>query len=244
MRIISARQAWHDAFYKSANSTMASAIEQALSGVIGTRSNYRDTAGQMMHQAIAGRIQSAIARLPELHRRLGMMMYAPFDFVVAEDVEVVADWLADRCQVNFYEQGKPLSQRKAEQLPYLVRSYLTRHRALVTRQNDPLKSPRKICEHLADEFGIYIDTRNFTREYGRIINYLVKSIDDLDRDCLVPVSLVVQEFHDHFDLILKSEKEGKIVDLSGYWEECNAKVHRHCSNLARDLTWKPEELAL
>lgn len=78
MQFISARQAWHDAFYNQANSSLASGLEAQILGIVARSSGamsgnwkktkegstdngkFRDDSGKQIHRARAGLVQCAI----------------------------------------------------------------------------------------------------------------------------------------------------------------------------------------
>lgn len=228
---------------------MNSAIEQILSGIStnpgsgingnwkktkpGKNDNgsYRDESGKLMHQALAGRVQYAISCLPEIHRRFGMMMYAPINFVRVEDIEVPADWILNKVASYYLDRKKPLSNHKYELLPFLVRAMLTRHRSLVTQSKDPFYSTKALRDHLHDEFGVRIDAQDFTRNYGDLIKRVMSEVDRLDRICLVPASRVVTEFVAHSEILSDVDREHMWPIMGEMWDECFNEIKKYCGGL-------------
>src|SRR5690606_40457133 len=77
MRIISARQAWHDAYYQPWDSVMSVAADWAKLGTSVQTTAKAVTANHAAHQALAGRVQAAIAILPLCLQAFGHHMYSP-----------------------------------------------------------------------------------------------------------------------------------------------------------------------
>lgn len=249
MRLISSRQAWHDCFYTSANSTMDSAIEQIESGITCNPSSgmsgnwkktkpgksdngsYRDNSGKFMHQALAGRVQMAISCLPEVHKRFGMMMYAPLNFINAEDVEIPADWLLRKVAGWYVDRNKPLSNAKYELLPYLVRALLTRHRIIICNRDNPFKKPKDFRDYLREELGVNIPAQDFTRNYGDLINRIAVEIDNLDKNALVPVSKVINEHSEHHEILADLDKKDLWDSISEMWDACFVRINQYCRGL-------------
>ncbi|MFG8423336.1 hypothetical protein ACEOSX_30520, partial [Pseudomonas aeruginosa] len=82
MRLISARQAWHDAFYESRSSVLAVAADKAALGKKGrvaneTHPDRKDTNGRSAHMLAAGLVQAAIRSLPKPLQHFGHTLYSP-----------------------------------------------------------------------------------------------------------------------------------------------------------------------
>ena len=250
MKLISSRQAWHDAFYLAADSTLEGARQTLELGITpasgyglsggwkktkagsGNNGAYRDLTGVLMHRAVAGRIQSAISYLPEVYRRFGMVMYAPPSFIVVEDVEVVRDWLASRIAAHFVDIEKPLSNKNFELLPLFIQAMLMRHRELVANRPDPFQKNAKLRRFMFDEYGVKIPPENFWRNYGALIEQIQKQIDRLDQQCLVPVAKVIKQSEDNWEIQHDEERPWMKLAIGHYWDKCFRSIRSYCEGLA------------
>ncbi len=254
MKLISARQSWHDAFYAQADSTMEAAREILIAGIskstgyglsggwLKTKPTkndngvYRDDSSKLLHRAIAGRVQLAISHLPKSHSRFGMMMYAPHDFITVEDVESSLEYVSARVAAYFMLIEKPLSHKKFSALPYIARAMLCRFRALVSGQRDPFKgdtdqfSNKKLRDFIKDECGVSLARESFWREYGPAIERITSEIDQLDKQCLVPVAKVVARYKENETL--RSEESWRVLFTAQFWDECFGEIKQYCEGLS------------
>jgi len=238
MKISSARQVWHDAFY-----TQGTSLSDPELGVSGQ--GYRDDTANLMHKAGAGRIQSAISYLPEVHRRFGMMMYAPYNFIMAEDVECSVDFITARIAAVFVSRERPLSHKKYSALPYIVQAMLHRFRAIVTnKRTDPFNgdsgnfSNKKLRTFIFEEYGVVLAKESFWREYGTLIEMAIALIDNLDKQCLVPVTKVVDRHHENYAMRQDEERTWMQAFTARFWDECFKEIKQYCEELHKPTTTK------
>jgi hypothetical protein len=59
--------------------------------------------------------------------------------------------------------------------------------------NDPLEEPRLLLGWLRDRHGVNLDRRNWSREWGWIVQVLFKVCDQLGRQALRPVAAALSE---------------------------------------------------
>ena len=227
MKIISARQSWHDAFYTRSSSLMSN--DEGGCG-------YHDDSAAMMHRTIAGRAQLAISLLPDVFKRFGMIMYAPQNFIVSDDIECVVAHIDRKVQLHY--AARPLSSKKSGNLSALIRAMLTKYRAVAVgglspfSGDDGTQSSRKLRRYLLDECGVMIPASAFSREYGHILNCIEGEIDVIDRLCLVPLSKVVRQYKLNLD---ESDAANDIVSTERNWEKCFAKIKAQCLKMALDM---------
>src|SRR5690606_31619462 len=124
MRIISARQAWHDAHYQPWDSVMSVAADWARLGTAVQTTAKSVNANHAAHQALAGRVQAAIATLPLCLQAFGHHMYSPL--ATDADREVAEDSVFARAV------GKVPAMREAKyrQAEYVAKGVLHRYRAI------------------------------------------------------------------------------------------------------------------
>ena len=137
MKLISARQAWHDAFYVESKCRMDGVVEQAELGARVQHTSKINTCNVAAHQAQAGLIQSAIATLPPPLQTLGHWLYAPEDFIPEGAENAIWKMIAVLCGVD---------DEDSEEW-YLVRCSLHRYRELAWQRPEGvcmLNTPRKV----------------------------------------------------------------------------------------------------
>lgn len=192
MRLQSSRQAWHDCFYSRGACTLEALVDRAFWGQIQFTEIDRSL-DRIAHQALAGRFQAAIASLPVELQHFGHNLYAP---------EVSArqsnQWQETALELVWLSWGKrdQLSEEKARQAYWVAAGVLYRYRRMVQGgmgNPDPLEAPRQFRAWLQDSFGVILDRRNWTREWGWIVQQLFRECDRLDRVALAPLAVVLDQ---------------------------------------------------
>lgn len=195
MRLQSTRQAWHDCFYSRGACTLEALVDRAFWGQIQFTKIDRSL-DHIAHQALAGRFQAAIASLPVELQHFGHYLYAP---------EISArqsnQWQETAHELVWLSWGKreQLSEEKARQAYWVAAGVLYRYRRMVQGgmgNPDPLEAPRQFRAWLQDSFGVILDRRNWTREWGWIVQQLFGECDRLDRAALLPLAAVLVEEQD------------------------------------------------
>ena len=190
MRIISARQAWHDCFYQPWDSVMSVAADWAKLGASVQTTAKAVTANHAAHQALAGRVQAAIATLPPCLQAFGHHMYSPIatdaDREVAEDAVFALSM-----------QGQPrMTARKHERAECVAKGVLLRYRTMnqggMGQNLDPLDKPEAFRKWLLDVYGIELASTAWEREWGGFVEACFDACNKLDRASLAPVSRVVE----------------------------------------------------
>lgn len=198
MKLISARQAWHDCFYSTSRCTMDRVVEQAKIGAWIQNSTKLNTCNAAAHQVQAGLVQSAITTLPAPLQKLGHWLYAPESFIPADAEYVI--WKSLAILV-----GLDLDDEDSEQW-YLIRAAMRRYRELVWQRPDVIsefRSPRQIKHWLWEWHGVEIQTRRWAREYGRYWDRVLHQIDVLDEKALGQVAVLVAR--------VKSEEQAESI---------------------------------
>lgn len=239
MKLLSARQVWHDAYY-----TQGTALSDPTLSMSGE--GYKDDTGKMLHRAVSGRVQSAIGYLPEVHRRFGTMMYAPHNFIMAEDVECSIEFISARIAAIFASKEKPLTHKKFTALPYIVQAMLHRFRTIVaSKRSDPFNgdsgdfSNKKLRVFIRMEYGVELAKESFWREYGPLIEMSIAHIDHLDKQCLVPVSKVVARYKENYDNEHSEHGKPWIKLFTAHlWDECFKEIKDYCEGLCGPITTK------
>ena len=204
MRLISARMAWHDCYYTPWDSVMHHGLEGAKLGKRGyvaneTRPDRWENLGKCAHMALAGKVQSAIARMPTAYQNLGNHLYAPvIDTPTSNNWEEgAAFFLGGVVDLELVrtEQGRRCVERTPEW--FVARGVLYRYRCMVQggmgANPDPLEEPRLFRGWLAEHYGLTLDRRNWTRNWGGFIQLAFRILGKHDGLALRPVSMVIQQ---------------------------------------------------
>jgi len=194
MRIISARQAWHDAYYQPWDSVMSVAADWAKLGTAVQTTAKAVTANHAAHQALAGRVQSAIATLPHCLQAFGHHMYSPI--TTASDREAAEDAVFARAV------GKVPAMREAKyrQAEYVAKGALHRYRAInqggMGQSQDLLEGPASFTRWLDEVYGVDLSDQNWTRDWGGFVEACFHACNDLDRAALRPVAMTLETLKD------------------------------------------------
>lgn len=187
MKFITARQAWHDAFYHRTDSPIARAAEIARLGAKVQHTVWHNSTNRAAHVAQAGRILSAISSLPSTIQQLGHWLYAP---LTADQQDSIINAVQD---LIWCESGlaKTLSEHKREAAYWLIRAALREYQDLVLGRDARLGSPRRITSWLYDWHGVEISSRYWSRQWVGTWQRLWDTISDLDAVALAPVGAVL-----------------------------------------------------
>lgn len=187
MKLKSARQAWHDAFFAGKENTLIEFFQLGVAIQKTMRSNSLNVA---IHAWIAGRIQHVISLLPENIKGFGNFMYSPLRTI--DDLENGQEAVFDHFRFNY--KGDKLTEKKLEQIYYLVIAAMYEYFFIVYGNSSPFKTASDICRFLYDEKGIKMDNRNWGREFGSIYENLLMSCNYIDKTALEPVVKVIKKY--------------------------------------------------
>lgn len=194
MRIISARQAWHDCYYQPWDSVMSVAADWARLGTAVQTTGKATNASHAAHQALAGRVQAAIATLPVCLQAFGHHMYSP----LATDADrEVAEALVFAVAIR---DGATLTAKKYERAAYVAKGVLLRYRAMnqggMGGCHDRLASPADFRAWLEAVYGVQLSSQNWEREWGGFVEACFAACNRLDRTALGPVAIVLEALKD------------------------------------------------
>lgn len=188
MNINSARQAWHDCTYNPAPGQTSDVVQL---GVVVQASERGPTANHAMHSALAGHIQSAIARLHPQVRLFGEFMYASNR---DDDIREAAEDLVFGMVVS---KSKRMTAVKREKLEYVVKGVMRRYRYMhqggQSANEDPLIKPEGFRSWLMAEYGVRIESCAWARDWEPVITLTFECCEDLDRMALSPVGAVIHQ---------------------------------------------------
>jgi hypothetical protein len=188
MNINSARQAWHDCTYNPAPGQTSDVVEL---GVVVQSTERGPTANHAMHSALAGHIQSAIARLHPQVRVFGEFMYAAGQ---DDDLREAAEEVVFTFVVS---KSKRMTAAKREKLEYVVKGVMHRykymHQGGQSANPDPLSKPETFRAWLFGEYGVRIESCAWARDWEPVIQLAFECCEDVDRMALSPIGAVIYQ---------------------------------------------------
>lgn len=191
MKLSSARQLWHDAYYQRRESTTAYALEVGMLQASIQKTDRDRRTEVAIDQALAGMVQNAISTLPETLQCFGHWMYSP---LADDDHREIAEEL-----VYAIARGKVerMTAAKNERARYVAMGVLYRyrrqHQGGQSAAPDPLPTPEAFRGWLEMTYGIKLVSAAWDREWGGFIEYCFQACNDLDRKALAPVSILLAE---------------------------------------------------
>lgn len=187
MKIINARQAWHDAHFLP----WAQSMELIELGCRVQKTAINQSTATAMHQALAGVIMRAIGTLSPALQAFGHHLYSP----LAGDDE------RESAEEMVYQIARAQSARmtavKAEKARYVACAVLYRYR--MKNQGgqgeglDVIVTPEAFREWLDGEYGVRLASENWARDWEPFMALCNAACDEMDRDALRPVAEVVGE---------------------------------------------------
>ena len=186
MKINSARQAWHDCNYNPAPGQSSDAAEL---GVVVQSTQRGPTANHAVHGALAGHIQSAIARLHYQLRAFGNAMYAaePSDDDREEAEEAVFNLACSRVE--------RMTASKRERAAYVAKGVFRRYRYMhqggQSSNSDPLIKPEIFRAWMEGEYGIKLPSAAWGRDWEPFVQLCFDACYDIDAQALSPIGGII-----------------------------------------------------
>ena len=186
MKINSARQAWHDCKYNPAPGQSSDAAEL---GVVVQSSERGPTANHAVHGALAGHIQSAIARLHYQLRAFGNAMYAaePTDDDREEAEDAVFHLACSRVE--------RMTSSKRERAAYVAKGVFRRYRYMhqggQSSNPDPLIKPEIFRTWVEGEYGIKLPSAAWGRDWEPFVQLCFDACYDIDAKALSPIGGII-----------------------------------------------------
>lgn len=188
MKLINARQAWHDAFYVRGSSVSAGAVEMARLGRRVQKSEVNNSTQRAADQFVAGLVQSAIGSLSPSLRGLGNWLYSPTATVVDMGIAHALVWFAVLPKLG------ELRANKYEKCYWLAMAALRSYQAEALGRQ-PWGAAR-VCEWLGEYYEVKLAEQNWSRDWAVSWNLMRETIAVLDAEALAPVAVVVDENRD------------------------------------------------
>lgn len=186
MKINSARQAWHDCNYNPAPGQSSDVAEL---GVVVQSSERGPTANHAVHGALAGHIQSAIARLHYQLRAFGNAMYAsePTDDDREEAEDAVFNLACSRVE--------RMTSSKRERAAYVAKGVFRRYRYMhqggQSSNPDPLIKPEIFRAWVEGEYGIKLSSAAWGRDWEPFVQLCFDACYDIDAKALSPIGGII-----------------------------------------------------
>lgn len=186
MRIDSARQAWHDCNYNPAPGQTSDAAEL---GVVVQGTQRGPTANQAVHGALAGQIQSAIARLHSQLRAFGNAMYAAEPGV--DDVED-----AEEAVFNLAcSRVERMTASKRDRAEYVAKGVFRRYRYMhqggQSANPDPMANPEEFRKWMFVVFEVKLPSVAWGRDWEPFVQLCFDACYDIDAKALSPIGGVI-----------------------------------------------------
>lgn len=191
MRLTTARAAWHDSSYAMTRGGLSGLAERAMLGVAVQTTDRGNTADHAVHAALAGMIQSVIARLHPQIRVFGEYMYSALeDDAIREAAEEIVFFGA-------MSKARRMTEAKRERARYVAQGVAFRYRYMhqggQSANEDPLGKPEAFRAWLYGEYGVRLESTNWARDWEGFIDDCFQCCEDLDRRALSPVAAVIYE---------------------------------------------------
>ena len=182
MKLNSARQAWHDAYFMP----WAQSIEMIELGCRVQKTQHDKSTSSAMHQALAGCIQRAVDTLPNYLREFGHHLYSP---LAGDDERETAEELV---YLIAYDKSGRMTASKAERARYVAMGVVYRYRAMNQGGQgegvDSLLAPETFRAWLDAQYGIKLNSEAWGRDWAPFVEACFDTCNDLDRQALRPVS--------------------------------------------------------
>ena len=191
MKINSARQAWHDCNYNPAPGQSSDAAEL---GVVVQSTQRGPTANHAVHGALAGHIQSAIARLHYQLRAFGNAMYAaePTDDDREEAEEAVFNLACSRVE--------RMTSSKRDRATYVAKGVFRRYRYMhqggQSSNPDPLIKPEIFRAWLEGEYRIKLSSAAWRRDWEPFVQLCFDACYDIDAKALSPIGGIIYKMNE------------------------------------------------
>lgn len=191
MKIHSARQAWHDCNYNPAPGQTSDAAEL---GVRVQSTERGPTANPAMHSALAGHIQSAIARLHFQLRAFGNAMYA------AEPTEDDREDAEEAVFNLACSQVERMTASKRYRAMYVAKGVFRRYRYMhqggQSSNPDPLIKPEVFRAWMDAEYGVKLPSVAWGRDWQPFVQLCFDACHDIDAKALSPIGGVIYKMRE------------------------------------------------
>ena len=189
MKYTTARKAWHDAYYTGKENT----VDQFL--LLGTtiqKTVMNNSTSTCMDNWLKGRVQNAIAMLPENIQGFGNWMYSPMRD--KDDLESSQEAIFDNFWYNF--KAEKLTDKKWQLSKELTLCAILEYFHVIMGNPKPFKTHADKCKLLLDYKGVSISAHNWKQDWEYIYDALLNSCAYIDAKALEPVSKIIKLEYD------------------------------------------------
>lgn len=191
MQLNSARQAWHDCLYTAWDSQGAFIEQLGLLGAMVQTTDKQRSASHAVHQALAGGVQAAIARLHSQLRSFGNFMYAPA--CSDDDLEAAEEAVFN---VALTRSGR-MTAAKRERCEYVAKGVMFRYRRMhqggQSSAPDPFASPEWFKRWVDEVYGVTLPSCAWSRDWEPFVQTCFEVCEDIDKRALSPVAAAIYE---------------------------------------------------
>lgn len=189
MKIKSARQVWHDCSYVESRGGLSGLAERSLLGVAVQTTDKGVTANAAMHGALAGQVQSVIAKLHPQVRAFGDFMYSAGQCPNVREA-------AEEAVFNLVVSKSPrMTAGKRDKLEYVVKGVMFRYRRMhqggQSACDDPLPTPEGFRAMLDQVYGVRLESTAWARDWEGFVARTFECCEDIDRMALSPVGALI-----------------------------------------------------
>ncbi len=214
---LTARNLWHWVYFTGADSAMAKAVDIAKLGITSSPGGamsgdwkktkvpnadfggYSDSSSQIWCDQQKQHIRCLIHQLPPQCRALGNLMYMPTGTAGQEDMRIIENHLYRVCMKQIQTRLPKLPPERRAKLAGLIRCALSHYHAAISpgieggtpRSMDP--KPADVGRLMA-QLDQRIETRNWSREYRPMWRVVIKEVQSIDSQALVPLDLWVADY--------------------------------------------------
>lgn len=190
MRLSSARDEWHKAYYRPGDGTNRHCESLALVGPYQGTERQRGVAG-LVNETIGAHVRSVVERLPADLFAFGNHMYHP------ENNDLWREAAEEFVFQLAYQRGARMYAKKFAKAVFVAKAVLYRYR----RQHqggqsaalDPLPTPEMFRTYLDYTYGVELDSRSWASEWEGFIQGCFDACDNLDQLALAPVARLLNE---------------------------------------------------
>ncbi|PHR17871.1 MAG: hypothetical protein COA41_11265 [Sphingopyxis sp.] len=215
MRLIGARQAWHDAYHENRDSVMAYAAEQAKlgkrmgGGVVNRKILLEDEEGNVTMKVCPTRVDAVQETRPGRLSTDGRCAHMLAAGLVMQAIETLpkpiqhfghflysplanGNDLSIAHSLVWFGSGieGSLSERKRHQAYWMVVCALQSYKGAVLGRSE--MSRVAVCAFVEDRLGMRADPSNWARDWASVWETLGSRIDRLDAQALKPVAALIQ----------------------------------------------------
>ncbi|WP_347883245.1 hypothetical protein [Pseudomonas aestiva] len=190
MRLSSAREEWHKAFYRPGDGTNRHCESLALVGQFQDTERVRGVAG-LVNETIGAHVRNVVDRLPADLFAFGNHMYHP------ENNDLWREAAEEFVFQLAYQRGARMYAKKFAKAEFVAKAVLYRyrrqHQGGQSAAPDPLPTPERFRDFMDYTYGVELRSESWDSEWGDFIQRCFDACNDLDQLALAPVARLLRE---------------------------------------------------